>query len=50
MNLSIFALGLNLRPDFQNKGGRLDIMTIFRWGLLLKMGVRFFMVGGPVLR
>ena len=50
MNLSISAEGLNLLPNLQKKGGgeRLDMITIFRWGLLGKMGVRFFR-GGEVV-
>ena len=54
MNLSISAGGLNLLPNFQKKKGdggrrgdggvqgRLGMNAIFRWGLLEKIGVRFF--------
>ena len=47
MNLSISAGRLNLLPNFQKKkgGGRIDMITIFRWGLLRKIGVRFFRMG-----
>ena len=42
VNLSISAGGLNLLPNFQKKrGGRLGMITIFRWGLLGKIGVIF---------
>ena len=51
MNLSISAGELNLLPNFKKKKkgeGRLDMNTIFRLGLLGKMGkigVRFFRIG-----
>ena len=30
---------------YSEKEGRLDMITIFRWGFLRKMGVRFFRGG-----
>ena len=47
MNLFISAGGLNLLPNFQKKmgEGRLDMNTIFRSGLLGKIGVRLFRMG-----
>ena len=49
VNLSISAGRLNLLPNFQKKKklgkGRLDMNTNFRWGLLGKIGVRFFRMG-----
>ena len=32
----------------KNEGGGLDMITSFRWGWLVKIGVRFFMGGGAV--
>ena len=43
VNLSISAGRLNYLPKFPKKGTlRLDMITIFRWELLGKMGVTFF--------
>ena len=52
VNLSISAGGMNLLPNFQQKKKkkkmgerRLDMNTFFIWGLLGKIGVRFFRMG-----
>ena len=54
VNLSISAGGLNLLPNFQKKKTknkkqkgerRLDMNTIFRWGLLGKTGMKLFRMG-----
>ena len=42
MNLSISRGELNVLPNFQKGGGELDMITIFRRGLLGKTEVRFF--------
>ena len=46
VNLPISAGELNLLPNFQKKmgEGKLDMNTIFRWGLLGKIGVRYFRI------